>query len=148
MEASLRFVKPGCDRRRSSEGQWTHCNLSVRAGEERQGFSCSEGYFCMAWQVPFTCVVVFCWKRDCSAPCRFENDPGANSGLKEEDLEQQREFINSCWHFGPADVHNSGLLFLAKEGNAQRDLSVKKHAFKKDRYFTVLSLLKALHCKY
>ena len=42
-----------------------------------------------------------------------------------------REFINLCRHFGPPSVHNDSLLFLAKEGNAQRDLSVKSMHLKK-----------------
>lgn len=88
-------------------------------------------------------LLLNCRKRNCSALCRSWK----NSGLKEDTFEKQR--IHQITYTQVLQMYITSP-FLAKEGNAQRNcksmLFFKKKS--KDRYFTVLSLLKALHCKY
>lgn len=56
---------------------------------------------------------------------------GLTVGSKRRLFKNRGNSSTNVRHYGPPNVHNDSLLFLAKEGNAQRDLSVKSMHLKK-----------------
>lgn len=77
-------------------------------------------------------VLLYIAEKETAALCAdLRNALGQTVGSKWRLLKNRMEFIDICRHFGPPSVHNDSLLFLAKEGHAQRDLTVKSMHLKK-----------------